>query len=53
MSAPRANPAQIAPGDEAAGGPIDTPFVGSDPHPVTRGESLNAALQDGIASGRY
>lgn len=54
MTAPRANPAQIAPGEEAGGQTIGLPFVGADPHPIKeRGERLNDAFQVGQAAGRF
>jgi hypothetical protein len=43
---------QMAPGEEAAGKPIDEPYQGFAPF-MHQGYSMNAAFFEGVQSGRY
>ena len=46
------NPAQIAPGEEVNGTPIDEPYTGPTPAEY-RGQSLHQEFAIGAQSGRY
>jgi len=43
---------QLAPGEEAAGQPIDEPYQGFAPF-MHQGQSLNEAFFEGVQSGRF
>jgi hypothetical protein len=43
---------QLAPGEEAAGGPIDEPYQGFAPY-MHQGQSMNEAFAEGAQAGRY
>lgn len=47
------NPAQIAPGDEVGGVPIDMPYVGAAKHDHVGVSTLNQEFAVGAQSGRF